>query len=76
MAQRRYIQFCVKNEIKFARTFEMSNIAFGESTMSRTQVQLWYKGLRKMEKISVTMRSTSTVDEHIEALNKIILNDS
>ena len=30
--------FCVKNEIKFVRTLEMLTVAFGESTMSRTQV--------------------------------------
>ena len=34
------IKFCVKNKIKFARTFKMFTVAFGESTMSRTQVQL------------------------------------
>ena len=34
------IKFCIKNEIKCERTFEMLTVAFGESTMSRTQVQL------------------------------------
>ena len=47
MEQRNCIKFCVKNEIKFARTFEMSTVAFGESTMSRTQVQLWYNRFRE-----------------------------
>ena len=30
----------MNNEIKFARIFEILNVAFGESTVSRTQVQL------------------------------------
>ena len=36
------LSFVSKNEIKFARTFEMLTVAYGESTMSKTQVQLWY----------------------------------
>ena len=40
---RRYcIKFCVKNEIKFSGIFKMLTVAFGEYTISRTQVQLWY----------------------------------
>ena len=35
-------KFCVKNEITCARRFKMLTVAFDESTMSRTQVQLWY----------------------------------
>ena len=40
MNQRNCIKFYVKNYIKFARTFEMLTVAFGYSTMRRTQVQL------------------------------------
>ena len=40
MVQRNCIQFCVKNKIKYARIFKMLVVAFGESTMTRTQVQL------------------------------------
>ena len=36
------LNFVWKNEIKYARIFEMLTVAFGESTISRTQVQLWY----------------------------------
>ena len=41
------VKFCVKNSIKCARTFEMLTVAFGESTMSRTQVQLWYNRFKE-----------------------------
>ena len=34
------IKFGVKNETKYERTFEMLTVAFDESNMSRTQVQL------------------------------------
>ena len=40
MDQRNCIKFCIKNEIKCVRTFQMLTVAFGESTMSITQVQL------------------------------------
>ena len=30
-----------------ARTLEMLTVAFGESTMSRTQVQLWYNQFKE-----------------------------
>ena len=41
------IKFCAKNYIKYARTFEMLTVAFGESTMNRTQVQLWYNRVKE-----------------------------
>ena len=40
MDPRNCTKFCVKNEIKCARTFKMLTVAFGEST--RMQVQFWY----------------------------------
>ena len=54
MDQRNCIQFGVKNEIKPAKTFEMLTGAFGESIMSRTQVELWYNQF-KAESMSMTM---------------------
>ena len=36
------IIFCVKNEIKSAKAFEILTVASGESTVSRAKVQLWY----------------------------------
>ena len=36
------IKFCVKNESKCAKTFEMLTVPFGKSTMSKPKVQLLY----------------------------------
>ena len=47
MDQRNCIKFCVQNEIKYATTFEMLTVAFGKSTMSRTQVQLSYNQFKE-----------------------------
>ena len=66
MDQRNCIKFCVKNEIKYARTFEMLTVAFCESTINRTQV------LRKSKKMSMTM--LVLVGENIEAVKKMILD--
>ena len=54
-------------------------MAFDESTMSRRQVQLWCNRFKKGgEDISNDTRSsrpsTSTIDENIEAVKKIILD--
>ena len=45
--ERNRIKYCVKKEIRCARTFEMLTLAFGESTMSRIQVQLWYNRIKE-----------------------------
>ena len=47
MDQRNCIKFYVKNEIKYARTFEILTVTFGESTTSTTQVQLWYNRFKE-----------------------------
>ena len=59
------------------RIFEVLTVAFGESTMSRTQVQLWYNRFKEgREDINddarLDPRNTSTTDENIEAVK---LND-
>ena len=51
----------------------MLTVAFGESTMSRTQVQLWYnrfkEGREDVNDDACPGRpSTSTIDENIEAI--------
>ena len=35
MHQRNFMKFYVKNEIKYAKTFEMLTLAFGESIVKR-----------------------------------------
>ena len=56
----------------------MLTVAFGEATMSRIQVQLWYNRFKEgWEDASDDVRpvrpSMSTSDENIDAVKKIIL---
>ena len=58
----------------------MLTVAFGESTMSRTQVQLWHNSFKQGRgDVNHNARpghpSASTTDENIKALKKIILNN-
>ena len=53
----------------------MLTVAFSESTMSRAQVQLWYKEGREDVKDNVGLPATSTIDENIEAVKKMILDN-
>ena len=53
--------------------------AFGKSTISRTQVQLWYNRFKEgKEDVNDDARpgcpSTSTTDENIEAVEKMTLD--
>ena len=73
MIQKNCIKVCVKNEIKYARSLEM--LAYCEYTMSTTQVQLWYNGLKEnRENVNDDARpglpSTSTTDENIKAVKR------
>ena len=74
MDQRNCIKkFCVKYEIKCASRFKMLTVAFGESTMSRTQVQLrYYRFKQGREDARPNRPCTSTIDENIEAIKKMI----
>ena len=56
----------------------MLTVAFGESTMSRTQVQLWYNRFKEgREDANDNARATrtTTIPENIEAVKKIILDN-
>ena len=80
MDQRNCIKFCVQNEMKCAKTFEMLTVVFRASTMSRTQVQLWYYRLKEgREDVNDDARSgrpsTSITNENIETGKKMILNN-
>ena len=78
MDQRNCTKFCVNYEITCVMTFEMLTVAFGKSTMSRTQVQLWYNRFKEgREDVNDDVRlgrpSTSIADENIKAMKKMIL---
>ena len=49
-------------------------VAFGESTKSRTQVQLWYWKAEDDDALP-SRQSTSTADENIETVKKMIVNN-
>ena len=58
----------------------MLTVAFGVSTMTRTQIQLQHNRFREgredvNDDARSGRRSTSTTDENIEAMNKMILDN-
>ena len=57
----------------------MLTVAFGESTMTRTQVQLFNRFKQGREYVNVNARpgrpNTSTTEENIEAMKKMILDN-
>ncbi|UYV76679.1 hypothetical protein LAZ67_14001721, partial [Cordylochernes scorpioides] len=78
MDQRTCIKFCVKNEIKCADAFRMLTVAYGEATLERSNVYRWYKMFSEgREDVNDEERagrpSTSTTDENINEVEKMIL---
>ncbi|UYV83955.1 hypothetical protein LAZ67_X000694 [Cordylochernes scorpioides] len=78
MDQRTCIKFCVKNEIKCADAFRMLTVTYGEATLDRSNVYRWYKMFSEgREDVNDEERagrpSTSTTDEKINELEKMIL---
>ena len=57
----------------------MLSLAFDESTMGRTQVQLWYNRFNKnRENVNADVRPDrpmTSIDENIETVKKIILDN-
>ena len=58
----------------------MLTVAFGDSTVSRTQVQLWHNRFQEgREYVSDNARpgcrSTSTTDKNIEAVKRMIFDN-
>lgn len=80
MDQRICIKFCVKNKIKCSNALEMLTVAFGESTLSKKNVYKWYKLFTEgREDVNDDARpgrpSTSTTDENVEAVKKIVMEN-
>ncbi|UYV75991.1 hypothetical protein LAZ67_13002040 [Cordylochernes scorpioides] len=80
MDQRTCIKFCVKNEIKCAYAFRMLTVAYGEATLDRSNVYRWYKMFSGgREDVNDEERagrpSTSTTDEKINEVEKMILSN-
>ena len=55
-------------------------MTFGEPTMSRTQLQLWYNRFKEGREddnnyVRPSCLSMSTTDENVEAVKKMILNN-
>ncbi|XP_011701752.1 PREDICTED: putative uncharacterized protein FLJ37770 [Wasmannia auropunctata] len=78
MDQRICIKFCVKNKIKCADAFRMLTKAYGEATLDRSNVYRWYKMFSEgREDVNDEERagrpSTSTTDENIDEVKKIVL---
>ncbi|KAG5339772.1 SETMR methyltransferase, partial [Acromyrmex heyeri] len=78
MDQRICIKFCVKNKIKCADAFRMLTVAYGEATLDRSNVYRWYKMFSEgREDVNDEERagrpSTSTTDENIDEVKKIVL---
>ncbi|VEN42596.1 unnamed protein product [Callosobruchus maculatus] len=78
MDQRISIKFCVKNKIKCAAAFRMLTVAYGEATLNQSNVYRWYKmfseGRKDVNDEERAPRpSTSTTDENIDKVKKIVL---
>ncbi|KYN31622.1 hypothetical protein ALC56_14120 [Trachymyrmex septentrionalis] len=78
MDQRICIKFCMKNKIKCADAFRMLTVAYGEATLDRSNVYRWYKMFSEgREDVNDEERagrpSTSTTDDNIDEVKKIIL---
>ena len=79
MDQRICIKFCVKNEIKCIKVYEMLTKAYGESAMRKTRVYKWYKRFQDgREDVEDEERpgcpSTSTTDENVEKVKEMVMN--
>ena len=70
----------MKNGIQCSKALEMLTIAYGESTLSKKNLYMWYKlfqeGRENVEDESRPERpNTSTTDENVEAVKEIVLKN-
>ena len=90
MDQRICIKVCEKNAIKCERIFEMLTMAFSESTISRTQVQLWYNRMKhttakivpkllnfeqKQSRMDITQEMLTAFNDDPDLLKEVITGD-
>ena len=78
MDQRICIKFCMKNKIKSTDVFRMLTVTYGEATLERSNVYRWYKmfsegGEDVNDEERAGRPSTSTTDENIYEVKKIVL---
>ena len=73
-------QRIVKNKIKFSEILKMLTTAFEKSTLSQKNVHKWYKLFTEgredvNDEAHPGCPSTSTTDENVEAVEKIIMEN-
>lgn len=78
--QRICVKFCVSNGITATKTLEMMQIAFGNNTLSRTQVFNWHKSFKEgrvdVEDEPRSGRpSTATDDNHVTKVRELVLEN-
>ncbi|CAK9817813.1 Protein GVQW3 [Anthophora plagiata] len=75
--QRVPLKFCVSNKISSAEALKMLTLAYGDSTVLKTQAYEWYKKLKEGRTVVDDLPrsgrpSTSVTDETIEKFQKIV----
>ncbi|UYV74053.1 hypothetical protein LAZ67_11001979 [Cordylochernes scorpioides] len=73
-------QILCENKIKCADAFRMLTVAYGEATLDRSNIYRWYKMFSEgREDVNDEKRagrpSTSTTDENINVVEKMILDN-
>jgi len=75
------IKFCTKNKIKCSGALQILTVTFGESTLSEKKdslllVQAFYKRPRRCQWRCPGRPSTSTTDENVAIVKKIVTDNS
>ena len=73
-----HFKCCVKNKMKCADAFRILTVTYGEATFDRSNVYRWYKMFSEgredvNDKERAGRPSTSTTDENIDEVKKIVL---
>ncbi|KAG5328011.1 GVQW3 protein, partial [Acromyrmex charruanus] len=78
--QRVCLKFCVANEISCVNALKMLQKAYGDSSLSKSQVYEWYKLFKEGREIVEDLpRSgrplTSNTDKNVDKVKKIVLTN-